>query len=193
MIAPPGRWPAALVLGAVAACGPGASVELAPLPIGGEIELLQAGDSVFRLSEHGDEVKLVFFGYASCPDACPTALGRVSRVEELLGVDAARLFTVFVSVDPDRDSPDRLAEWIGFYGIRGVGVTGPADRVAAVARAYGASYQRVDAASAAGYLIDHTTYLYLVDRGGRVRRLIGREDSPETIAGWVRALLAEPA
>ena len=177
---------------AVAACGVVPATDLAPLPIGGDIELTQAGGKVFRLSDHGAEVKLVFFGYASCPDVCPRALSRVSQVEKLLGPLAEQLLAVFVSVDPERDTPDHLAEWLGFFAVRGVGVTGSAERVATVAKTYGAFYEKKPSGSAMGYLIDHSTYLYLVDRAGRVRHLVRSEDSPESIAGWVRALLAEP-
>ena len=138
----------------------------------------------------GGEARLL--GYASCPDVCPRALSRVSQVEKLLGPLAEQLLAVFVSVDPERDTPDHLAEWLGFFAVRGVGVTGSAERVATVAKAYGAFYEKRPSGSAMGYLIDHSTYLYLVDRAGRVRHLVRSEDSPESIAGWVRALLAEP-
>ena len=177
---------------ALTACGVVPATDLLPLSIGGDIELTQAGGRVFRLSEHAAEVKLLFFGYASCPDVCPRALARVSQVEKLLGPLAEQLLAVFVSVDPERDTPDHLAEWLGFFGVRGVGITGSADRVASVAAAYGAFYEKKPSGSALGYLIDHSTYLYLLDRAGRVRRLVRSEDSPEAIAGWVSALLAEP-
>jgi protein SCO1/2 len=183
----------ALAALALHACGAVPATDLVPLPVGGDIELSQSEGRTFRLADHSAEVKLVFFGYASCPDACPRALGRVRQVEALLGAERERLLSVFVSVDPERDTPEHLAEWIGFFGVRGVGVTGSAERIAAIAKTYGASYEKAASDSAMGYLIDHSTYLYLVDRGGRVRRIIRSEDPPEQIARWVKALLAERA
>lgn len=166
--------------------------ELAPLPIGGEIELATE-EGTFRLSEHPREVKLVFFGYASCPEVCPTTLARVARVQTALGGRSDGLLSVFVSVDPERDTPERLAEFVAFFGVRGVGGTSTPERVAALAKAYGASYEKVEGPTAASYLIDHSTYLYLLDRGNRVRRLVRSADPPERIAGWVGRLLDEPA
>lgn len=165
--------------------------ELAPLPIGGEIELATAGGP-FRLSEHPHEVKLVFFGYASCPEVCPTTLARVARVQAALGARREELLAVFVSVDPERDTPERLAEFVSFFGVRGVGGTSTPERIAALAKAYGAYYEKIEGPTAANYLIDHSTFLYLLDRRNRVRRLVRSSDPPERIAGWVGRLLDAP-
>lgn len=187
------RFAAAAFASLLAACGTVPATDLVPVPIGGEIELIQAGGTTFRLSEHRDEVKLVFFGYASCPDACPRALSRIRQVELLLGPAREQLLSVYVSVDPERDTPEHLAEYIGFFSVRGVGVTGTPEKIAEIAKAYGASYQKAPSESAMGYLIDHSTFLYLLDRAGRVRRIVRSDDTPEQIASWVKALLAERA
>ncbi len=167
--------------------------DLPPLPIGGELELATAGGGALRLADHPDEVKLIFFGYASCPEICPTTLARLARVQTALGERSRGLFSVFVSVDPERDSPERLAEFVHFFGIRGAGATGTPERIAALAKAYGAFYERVEGPTAAQYLIDHSTFIYLVDQRDRVRRLVRSDDSVEQIADWVRRLLDHPA
>jgi protein SCO1/2 len=174
-------------------CRPDPAAELVAEPIGGEPGLLATDGKPFRLADHPDEVKLLFFGYTTCPDVCPMALGRAAAVARELdhrgGAKLAeKLLVVFVSIDPARDTPERLTEYLSFFGVRGVGLRGTEAEVAATAKAYGASYKRIDGRSAAGYLIDHTTYLYLIDREGRVRRLVRSDDSVEQIARWVEVL-----
>jgi len=182
----------ALLLILATACSDPLS-DLPPLPIGGELELATAGGGILRLADHPDEVKLLFFGYASCPEICPTTLARLARVQSALGERSGGLFSVFVTVDPERDSPERLAEFVRFFGIRGAGATGTPEQIAALAKAYGAFYERVEGPTAAQYLIDHSTFIYLLDRRNRVRRLVRSDDSVEQIAGWVRRLLDHPA
>jgi protein SCO1/2 len=165
--------------------------ELAALPLGGEIGLDMAGGSTFRLADHPDDVKLLFFGYATCPDVCPVTLARVAGVARALGDRRERLLAVFVSIDPERDTPDELAEFMSFFGVRGFGVTGPRERLDPVVKAYNAFYEKVESDSAAGYLMDHSTYMYLLDRQNRVRRLVRSDEPIERIAGWIETLMAE--
>jgi protein SCO1 len=165
--------------------------ELAPLPLGGEVNLDMAGGQTFRLADHPDDVKLLFFGYTTCPDVCPTTLARVSSVARAVGSDADHLYTVFVSIDPERDTPEKLTEFLSFFHVRGAGVTGPKERLDPVVQAYKAFYSRIESDSAAGYLMDHSTYVFLIDRQNRVRKLIRHDDSVEQIASWVKTLIAE--
>jgi protein SCO1/2 len=189
---PAARALAVLVAGALGACGGGAEDgELVPLPLGGEIGLDTAGGRAFRLADHPDDVKLVFFGYTTCPDVCPMTLARVASVRRALGREGDRVLAVLVSIDPERDTPEKLDQFLSFFGVRGVGVTGPKERLDPVVEAYHAFYSRVDSGSAAGYLMDHSTYIFLLDRRDRVRRLIRSDDSVQRIAGWIRTLLAE--
>lgn len=174
------------------ACRFEASQELEVLPIGGDFTLKSTQNKSFRLFEHGDEVKLLYFGYTHCPDACPTALSKVRKVEELLGLQRESLLTLFVTVDPERDSPERLREWLDFFGVRGVGLWGTDQELQEVASRFGAFYERSTQQTAVGYLVDHTTFLFLIDRQGRVRKVIGSEVEPHKIAAWVERLLREP-
>jgi protein SCO1/2 len=178
-------------LALLAACKQAPNPELEPLHIGGELELKDAAGNIFRLADHGGEIKILFFGYASCPDACPMALSRVASVAKALGEGNRDLLTIFVSVDPGRDTPELLDEFLGFFGVRGVGLTGPKERIDEVVKSYGAQYEMFESGSAGDYLVSHSTYLYLLDRENRVRRIIGTEDSTEAIAGWVTSLLSE--
>ena len=179
------------LLALLAACKQASNPELEPLHIGGELELKDAAGNIFRLADHSGEIKILFFGYASCPDACPMALSRVANVAKALGEANRDLLTIFVSVDPGRDTPELLDEFLGFFGVRGVGLTGSKERIDEVVKSYGAQYEMFESGSAGDYLVSHSTYLYLLDRENRVRRIIGTEDSTESIAGWVTSLLSE--
>lgn len=143
----------------------------------------------YRFSEHQGEVRLLFFGFTHCPDICPTTLNDLSQAMEILGKDAEAVQTLFVSVDPSRDTPERLSQYLGAFPAEVTGLTGTEEQVAEVAQAYGAFYERMDLESALGYTMDHSTYLYLIDREGVVRYLFRYEDPPERIAAVVGKLL----
>ncbi len=180
-----------VLLVALFSCGQPPNPDLEPLEIGGELNLIDSAGRRFRLADHGEELKIVFFGYASCPDACPMALSRVSSVARALGENEKHLLTLFVSVDPERDTSALLDEFLGFFGVRGVGLTGSKEEIDEVVQRYGAQYEMFGGGSSGDYLVSHSTYLYLLDRENRVRRIIGTEDGTEAIAGWIESLLAE--
>ncbi len=166
--------------------------ELEPIAIGGELTLQAAQGPVTLASFRGHPVWL-FFGYTSCPDACPTALAKLSRAKEALapsGFDSM-IETLFISLDPNRDTPAKLAEYLQFFDAHAVGATGTPEEVAAVAKSYGASYEVVPGSSPDRYLINHSTYIYLLDGIGRVRHLFKHDDSPERIAALTERLVRQ--
>ncbi|MEZ5331927.1 MAG: SCO family protein [Thermoanaerobaculia bacterium] len=180
----------------LAGCGPDLAGELTELPIGGELGLATTDGSTFRFADHREDVELLYFGYTTCPDACPTALSRAAAVTRTLrergGPELAdRLLVLLATIDPARDSPDKLAEYLTFFGVNGLGLVGDEEEIAAAARRYGATYERVESGSAAGALFDHTTHMYLIDRRGRVRRLVRSDDPIERVADWVAYLIEE--
>ncbi|WP_158772432.1 SCO family protein [Cobetia sp. L2A1] len=147
--------------------------------LGGPIHLTSSeGD--FRLSEvsmgqaatvaEATPVVALYFGYTQCPDVCPMTLAALRQVmAELPPATAARVVPVMISLDPERDTPARLAEYTGHFGPRFIGVTGSDESLAEIARRYGVSYRRVEAPdSALGYTIDHGAALYLVSSEGRI-------------------------
>ena len=135
---------------------------------------------------------LVFFGYTFCPDICPNTLGMVARAQALLGADRERTFVAFVSVDPQRDTPARLAEYTQHFGIRGIGVTGTTAEIDAVVKQYNAFYEIQHSESAMGYMVDHTSRVFLVDGRGKLRYLFRSTDRAEELASGLRAVLATP-
>jgi protein SCO1/2 len=124
----------------------------------------------FTLSHQQGKVVALWFGYTFCPDVCPTTLAELTRAREQLGKDAERLRIVFVTVDPERDTPERLREYVKAFGGNFIAATGTPERLAQARKAYGVvAEKRVVAGTSAAYLIDHSAFVYVVDPAGRLR------------------------
>ena len=114
---------------------------------------------------------LVFFGYTFCPDACPTTMSEVSILMDELGDKAERIQPLFVTIDPDRDTPEVLADYVSAFHPRIVGLTGTTEEVAAAASNFRVYYAKVEEeGEAVDYLMDHSVYLYLIDPEGNFVR-----------------------
>jgi len=134
-------------------------------------------------------VLVLYFGFTSCPDACPTALARMVSVRRALGMNAVGLQVALVTLDPERDTRERLAAYVaafdpGFLGLRPE--PGTVDAIAAPFRVY---HHRT--ATGDGYTIDHSGLLYVVDCSGRKRLAFRPEETPAQMAAALRPLLAE--
>lgn len=141
----------------------------------------------FELKDHRGQVILLFFGYLSCPDVCPVTLSKLSRVyQQLTEAERADVKTVFISVDSYRDTPDKIKEYLSYFGINAVGLTGDQMDIDFVVEDFDAWYQIVKSSSALGYLIDHTSYIYLLDQDGNVRYLFRPDDDVKQIVKIIR-------
>ncbi len=110
---------------------------------------------------------LVYFGYTFCPDVCPTGLQVIAAALDRLGPKADRITPVFISLDPERDTPQQMGEYVKAFHPRLVGLTGTPEQIAEVARAYRVYYKKVkDEKSTAGYSLDHTSIVYVMDTKG---------------------------
>ena len=159
--------------------------------LGGDFTLMSASGPV-SLSDYRGKVVMLFFGFTSCPDVCPTDLSRMSAVFNALNSgEVEKVAGLFVSVDPERDTPIQVSEYAAFFDKRITGVTGSPDEVAAVARQFYVLYNRVDIPdSAMGYTIDHSASTYLIDKKGKVIQLIKHDESVQTMVQAVRDVLA---
>ncbi len=168
-----------------------------------ELKKLDFGDDFFLTDQHGasfdsralrGRVVLLFFGFTTCPDACPTTLSKLSQVYDLLGEAREQLQVVWVSVDPERDTPDRIKAYLEYWQMPVIGLTGTPEEVNRVAAGgYGVYYKRSEEETEAGYLVDHTTLVYLIDPDGDLRYLSQPGDSATIIAGLIQKVLAEGA
>lgn len=148
----------------------------------------QTGDPV-SLSDSAGKVRLLFFGFTHCPDICPTTLIEMQEVYRQLGDQADEVVTLFVSIDPERDTPEMLDYYLGSFEIPVVGMTGTYAEIDPVVKQYASFYDRVPIDSAAVYTMDHSTRSYLIDQEGMVRYIFRYEDGPDRIVHMVRKLL----
>lgn len=133
---------------------------------------------------------VVFFGYTRCPDICPTTLAAMQEAMQQLGTDADRVQVLFVSVDPERDTPAVLKEYVPWFDARFIGLYGETAVIRDIAREFHVYYQRVGGETAMDYSIDHTAASYAYDPAGHLRLLMPHGAKPEHIAADLRALLA---
>lgn len=134
----------------------------------------------FELTDHNGMVQtdeylagrwmLVFFGFANCPDVCPTTLAEVAAVMDGLGSDATQVQPLFISIDPERDTPQALAEFIPYFDANIIGLTGTADQIERTSKTFRIYYEKIEeAASPDGYTMGHSSQLFLFDpQGGYV-------------------------
>jgi protein SCO1/2 len=135
-----------------------------------EIALTRDDGSNFRLSGLRGDVVLLFFGYTSCPDVCPTTLADLRKVNEDLGNTASQVKVVFVTVDPDRDTPEQIQKYVSIFNPDFIGLSGSQEELEPIWKAYGV-YRQIDPipSSATGYLVTHSARVYVIDRDGNLR------------------------
>jgi protein SCO1/2 len=165
-----------------------------PAPSAGGVQLPQGMElgGPFVLTDHtGRTVTerdfagrwvLAYFGFTFCPDVCPTELGTIAAAIDAMGEEGERVTPVLFTVDPERDTPAQLADYVSRFHPRMVGLTGTPAQVSAAARAFRVYYAKVNRPDATDYLMDHSSFVYLVGPDGKVRALFRPETSPEAIA-----------
>ncbi len=157
---------------------------------GGDFTLTDQDEAPFDLSEHRGDAFLIFFGYTYCPDACPLMLSKLAAVYDVLDLEPGQnVRTIYITVDPSRDTPEQLREYLAYFATVDVrGLTGSREEIDEVAERYGVLYKLQEANEAGHYLVAHTTTLFLVDREGRLRFRFHPSDSPEYIAVGIKLL-----
>lgn len=185
---------------ATAGCSPGFHGRpVEPPRAAPEIAAEIPGRAPFRLSGLRGGVALVTFGYTHCPDICPLTLSTVKGLYRRLGADGDRVATVFVTVDPERDSPEQLARYVAAFDPRVVPVWLPRERLREVLSAYGATARRRESdpyrsASPSGaryYAVDHTSGFFVVDARGQLRLRSPHDATSEQLYQDLRRLLAK--
>lgn len=164
-------------------------VTLSEAPQGGDFTL-DAASGPFDLKAQRGKVVLIYFGYTFCPDICPTNLMLMAQALNALNKDElARVQGVFISVDPERDTLDKLAAYTKYFHPSIIGVTGKPDHIAQIAKQYGAVYRKVEDESRGGYLIDHSANTYIVAPDGSLHTILPHATPPEQIVKVIRSLL----
>jgi protein SCO1 len=163
-----------------------------PVTIGGPFTLTSPDGIPVTEQTYRGKWLLVFFGFTSCPDTCPTALLEVAAALTRLGTAADKLQPLFITVDPQRDTPAVMGNYTQSFDPRIVGLTGSPQQIAAVAQDYGVYYApRKNGPGADDYVMDHSTYLYLMDAEGKFVRGFDADTPGERIAEAVRGAMAK--
>lgn len=185
---------ATVAIAALAGCQraePAAAVREDTRPaFGGDFTLTNQDNQRFRLEDVRGRPVLLFFGYTSCPDMCPVTMSRIMGALSRVGSRAPEVVTLFVSVDPKRDTPAVLKEYVGSFKTPLIGLTGTDEEIARVASAYHASYELVPTGTR-NYLVNHTSAMFLIDRQGKLRRYFKYDEEPETLAAALGTVLDE--
>lgn len=168
----------------------GQSVATGQPMVGGDFQLVnQDGRAVDQTMLNG-KWSVVFFGFTYCPDFCPTTLGVLDAVQQRLGDQADDLQIVFVSIDPERDTPRMLKDYLSSDGFPTgvVGLTGTPEQVASAARVYRAYYQKVGEGE--GYTMNHSLTIYLMGPDGKFRSALSHDLGPDRMAELIRQQMA---
>ena len=142
-----------------------------------------------ELADFRGKVVAVFFGYVHCPDVCPTTLSDFARALEQLGADAEQVQVIFVTVDPERDTPDVLKQFVPSFNPGFLGMYAEPEALRELAKEFKVVYQKTSVKGADDYLIDHSAGTYVFDKQGNVRLLMSYGSSPDAIAHDLKVLL----
>lgn len=132
--------------------------------------LPHGSDGQFQLADQRGRLVLVFFGYTSCPDVCPTTLADMKQIRQRLGEDAGEVEFVFITVDPDRDVPDKVRQYVSAFDAAFVGLSGTPEQLEPVWKAYGVYHKaNKEGTDDQRYEVEHSSQVYLIDQGGNLR------------------------
>ena len=141
----------------------------------------------YSLASFKGKYLLIFFGFTQCPDICPTALSRAVLIRQLLAEKAGQLQVIFITIDPERDTQDLLAQYLLAFDPGFLGLRGDAQQTAEVAKAFKVFYQKVPSGSS--YTMDHTSISYVFDAAGKIRLALKHEQTAESCAADIRTLM----
>jgi cytochrome oxidase Cu insertion factor (SCO1/SenC/PrrC family) len=158
-------------------------------PVGGPFSLVDHTGTARTDTHFRGKLMLVYFGFTFCPDVCPTDLQAIGQAMERLGAAAESVQPLFVTLDPERDTPQRLAGYVTFFHSRLVGLTGDDQAIAQAAKAYKVYYAKVPT-SAGSYTVDHSGYVYLMDRDGKYLGFFPPGSPPDRMVDVIRPFLS---
>jgi len=160
----------------------------ASLQFGGDFQMVDDKGVPVSQEDILGRPTVMFFGFTYCPDVCPTTLANLSDMMEKLGADADRMNFVFVSVDPERDTPRKMHDYLSYFDHRIRGFTGTPEQLAVMAKEYGVYYKKVPL-DGGSYTMDHTASVYLMDARGGFVGTISFDESQDVALGKLRHLV----
>jgi protein SCO1/2 len=185
---------AAAVLAACGAYAPKSrSTDITGADFGKELSLTGHDGKARTLADFRGKAVVLFFGYTHCPDICPTTLADVAEVMKKLGEDAARVQVLFVTLDPERDTPEVLANYVPAFDPGFLGLVGDAAATQRAAKEFRIFYEKRPGNSPGAYTVDHSGQSYVIDPQGRLRLFVRNDRIAQDLAEDLRALLHAPA
>ncbi len=160
-------------------------------PVGGPFALTGHDGGPRRNTDFRGKLLLVYFGFTFCPDICPTDLQEIARAIDQLGPAGEQIQPLFITLDPERDTPAHLAEYVPLFHPRLIGLTGAPEAIRGVADAYKVYYEKVETGRGE-YTVDHTAYVYLMDRNGGYLGFFPPNTSAERMLTIIRPHLSSP-
>jgi cytochrome oxidase Cu insertion factor (SCO1/SenC/PrrC family) len=158
-------------------------------PIGGSFTLVDHNGVRRTDADFRGKLMLVYFGFSSCPDICPTDLQAIGLALDQLGNAGEEVQPVFITVDPERDTPQLLADYVPMFHPRLIGLSGDATSIREAASAYRVYYAKVPRTDGSNYTVDHSGFIYLMDRGGQYLGFFPPGTPPDRMTEVIRPLL----
>ena len=191
LASPLARLAGAALLALAAGCAPEpfAGTDVSGAAYGGRIELSDTQGRARTLADFRGKAVVVFFGYMNCPDVCPTTLTEAAQALATLGKDGERVQVLFITVDPERDTPELLTRYVNAFDARFLALRGNAEATARVARGFRVFSQKNAPDASGAYAVDHSAGLYLLDPKGKLRVYLGPGKGAQALAHDLRLLL----
>ncbi|HEY8624128.1 MAG TPA: SCO family protein [Casimicrobiaceae bacterium] len=184
---------AALLALVVAACGPEnprfQGSDVTGVAFGRDFKLTDHNGKPRTLADFRGKAVVMFFGYTQCPDVCPTTLSDLAAALQKLGADSNRVQVLFVTIDPERDTPELLSRYVPAFNPTFLGLYGDAAATAATAREFKVLYQKQPGSTPGSYSMDHSAGTFIFDPQGRLRLFMSHGQGPDVFAHDIRELL----
>lgn len=159
--------------------------------IGGSYHLTSHDGQEVTERTYLGKVQLVFFGFTSCPDVCPTALSTMASLMDRLGSDAGKVQPIFITVDPERDTQERLAEYVDVFHPSIVGLTGTATEIAEATRGFGVFYKKVPGEADGEYTMDHSASTFVLDGQGKFHSTLDSHETEDVMLAKLKRVIAQ--
>ncbi len=185
-----------LTTGVLTACSPDKlqfkSIDLTGADYAQGFSLVDHNGQLRTLKDFAGKIVVVFFGYTQCPDVCPTTLAEMAQIKQLLGPDGDKLQAIFITLDPERDSPEMLKAYVGNFDPTFLALRPSMDQLPEVAKDFKVYYKKVDGKTPGSYTMDHSAGSYIFDAKGRIRLYSRYGGGAEALASDIRLLLKNP-
>lgn len=179
--------------GIMTACSPNApkftAIDITGADYARDFALTDHNGQARTLKDFHGKIVMMFFGYTQCPDVCPTSMAEMAQIKQLLGKDGERLQALFVTIDPERDRPEMLKEYMAAFDPTFLALVPTPEQLAVLAKDYKVYYKKVDGPTPTSYTMDHTAGSYVYDTSGKLRLFTRYGTKPELTAADLRQLL----